>query len=385
MKTQKQIAFWLFLISMFAILLFHGCENDTTSVPPQAQAVVERIGKRYVPDKRLDVYHIQLERKNKELIATGEVLNPALPAILVDSLQQAAKGFTITNRIETLPQESLREKNYGIISVSVANMYGEPRYSAELVNQTWLGTVVRLLKEDDGFYYVQNWDRYLGWIPPGSLEQVTYTAAQQWQHSPKVICIANYGTVNEQAGGAGGECLTDLVPGAALRRISDGAGYFKVETPDGRVGYVSKAAAVEESALQNIQPTRENILLTARKFLGIPYLWGGASAKGFDCSGYVQTVFRLNNFILPRDANQIEEKGAKVTAGEDFENVLPGDLLFFGPSPERITHVAIYLGDRLFIHASGSVRINSLDPEHPLYSEYRHKSLRSIKRLLSDS
>ncbi|HEX9655081.1 MAG TPA: NlpC/P60 family protein, partial [bacterium] len=66
-------------------------------------------------------------------------------------------------------------------------------------------------------------------------------------------------------------------------------------------------------------------------------------------------------------------------------NVQPGDLLFFGPRPERIIHVAIYLGDHLYIHSSASVHINSLDPEHDLYNEYRHKTLQSIKRVLPNS
>ena len=89
----------------------------------------------------------------------------------------------------------------------------------------------------------------------------------------------------------------------------------------------------------------------------------------------------MNNIHLPRDASQQVHEGELVEPGEHFENVLIGDLLFFGPTAERITHVAIYLGDRHFIHNDSLVRINSLNPEDPLYNEYRLNTLRAIKRI----
>lgn len=86
--------------------------------------------------------------------------------------------------------------------------------------------------------------------------------------------------------------------------------------------------------------------------------------------------------MLPRDASQIVREGVNLPAGDHFENLLPGDLLFFGAQPERITHCGIYMGDRLFIHSDGSVHVNSLNPNHPLYNEYRYKTLRKTKRIL---
>ena len=117
--------------------------------------------------------------------------------------------------------------------------------------------------------------------------------------------------------------------------------------------------------------------------MGIPYLWGGNSSKGFDCSGFVQTVFRLMNVDLPRDASQMAEKGTEVPLDDSLENLQIGDLLFFGKTMQRITHVALYLGNHLFIHAEGKVRINSLTPESKVYNDYRRKTLLKAQRIVS--
>jgi cell wall-associated NlpC family hydrolase len=147
---------------------------------------------------------------------------------------------------------------------------------------------------------------------------------------------------------------------------------------------VKTDAVMDESGLQGVQATGDRLVSVARGYLGIPYLWGGTSCKAFDCSGFVQTVYRMNNRELPRDANQMVKVGEPVEFGDDYKNLRRGDLLFFGSSPERITHVALYMGDRLFIHSSGWVHINSLDSDHPLFNEYRYSTLRAARRHLSN-
>ena len=117
--------------------------------------------------------------------------------------------------------------------------------------------------------------------------------------------------------------------------------------------------------------------------MGIPYLWGGHSTKAMDCSGFTGTVFKTHGYQLPRDANMQVKLGEEIIPDENYSNVLPGDLIFFGP-PNRITHVGICLGGPLFIHESGDVHINSLDENDELYNEYRKKTLRSIKRILKN-
>lgn len=124
-----------------------------------------------------------------------------------------------------------------------------------------------------------------------------------------------------------------------------------------------------------------NICTSANKFLGIPYLWGGRSAFGCDCSGFVQTVFKINGINLPRDAYQQAEYGEAV----DFvEMIQPADLVFFSEPSEQISHVGISLGNREIIHSSGLVRIDVLDHQG-IYNlsekRYTHQ-LRFIKRII---
>lgn len=111
---------------------------------------------------------------------------------------------------------------------------------------------------------------------------------------------------------------------------------------------------------------RESLKNTALRFLGVPYLWGGTTPKGFDCSGLVQRVFRLNGILIPRDSDMQARFGRARTPG-GADELRGGELLFFGNSPAQITHVAISLSEGLFVHAHGQVRINALLPDHPLF------------------
>lgn len=270
---------------------------------------------------------------------------------------------------------------YGIINVSVANMRQHPVYQSELVNQIILGTVVPIFEEQNEFYYIQNWDGYLGWISKASVVAVNREAAENWQESPQVIFKENYGFVSKSIDHES-ELITDLVPCAIMKMLQGNSEFTKVEVPDGRIGYVRSDFIVHLETQQSVRPTKQSIINISMRFLGIPYLWGGTSAKAFDCSGFVQTVFRLHNVELPRNANQMAETGKEITVGEDFENLDVGDLLFFGKTLKRITHVALFMGNRSIIHSEGVVRMNSLDPEHSLYNEFRHKTFLKANRIL---
>jgi cell wall-associated NlpC family hydrolase len=100
--------------------------------------------------------------------------------------------------------------------------------------------------------------------------------------------------------------------------------------------------------------------------MGSPYLWGGASGKAVDCSGFVKLVYYAQGIILARDASQQARYGEPIDFN-NMNNLQPGDLLFFGSSAQRISHVGIYLGEGNFIHSSGRVHISSIDPGDPKY------------------
>jgi cell wall-associated NlpC family hydrolase len=147
--------------------------------------------------------------------------------------------------------------------------------------------------------------------------------------------------------------VTDIVAGSRLIAGAPAKGYRRVVLPDGRAGFM------RESELGGLpvpaRPSREGIVSRAKRYLGINYIWGGTSPKGFDCSGLVKRVFEMEGVDLPRDTDRQARMGREVP----IERAEPADLLFFGESA-TVSHVAIYLGEESFIHSYGAVRINGL-------------------------
>jgi cell wall-associated NlpC family hydrolase len=154
------------------------------------------------------------------------------------------------------------------------------------------------------------------------------------------------------------------------------------------VGLIDADAIISyEDFLQPKAPLADHIIRTSMQMLGRPYLWGGTSGKAMDCSGFTKTVFYLNGLELPRDASQQVRVGLDVESDQSLKNLKRGDFLFFGsPSTpdkkERITHVAIYMGDGKIIHASDRVQIESLRPEDPDFAPERLSTLVRARRML---
>jgi cell wall-associated NlpC family hydrolase len=182
--------------------------------------------------------------------------------------------------------------------------------------------------------------------------------------------------------------VCDVTAGALLSGKEYNREWFAVSLPDGRSGYLLNKSGMDYKQWKDSRnPVPESIEKMAKSFLGIPYLWGGTSPKGFDCSGFTKTVYKMNGITLQRDANQQGLAGESVLLEKDMDKLHKGDLLFFGPKPftgieEQITHVGIYLGQKEFIHCSGMVKMNSFDPSSPMYSENLLKRLVKVKRYL---
>lgn len=126
----------------------------------------------------------------------------------------------------------------------------------------------------------------------------------------------------------------------------------------------------------------EFLKITAKKYLNAPYLWGGKSPFGIDCSGFVQMVFKINGYKLQRDSAQQAKQGKAIS----FQEMLPGDLVFFKNKENQIVHVGIFMGDDKIAHASGKVRIDHLNEEGILHADsrvYTH-TFAHARRILSE-
>lgn len=375
-------------VIVLAVLLT-TCKRVERSTPQKVLDAIEQVRQQYCPDRRLEVFDITVEVRGANLKLHGELSSHEARQALVKAVKSAARHFKVEDEVAVLPDPTLGDRRFGIVNVSVANLRAEPRHSAELVNQALLGSTVALLKQEDNWFYGRLEDGYLGWLTDGSIVKTDSLALEEWRRSDLVMFAGLDGQVLSEPAETSLP-VSDVVLGAMLRHrghtreIKPRVGWSQVELPDHRLGYLPSQMLSSRSATVTPLGAGARLLNTAQQFLGVPYLWGGTTVNGFDCSGFTQTVFRQNGIQLLRDASQQARGGEAVEIDEAFANLRAGDLLFFGNSPEQITHVAISMGGARFIHASDFVRINSLDPKDTDYDNYRARTLQTARRYLKE-
>lgn len=279
-----------------------------------------------------------------------------------------------------------QEKDWGVITVSACNTRSAADYNASQESQGLLGMPVKVLDEKNEWTKIETPEGYQHWTLSAAVERMTRQKLSEWNRSPQVVVTALTGTVYEQPS-VRSQPMSDVVGGNRLRLTECKGRFYAVEFPDGRKGYLPKSEGEPLDWWRtHLDNCAENILHTARRFMGVPYLWSGTSPKGVDCSGFVRSVLYMHDIIIPRNASQMARIGQRLEIG-DFSALLPGDLLLFGrPAkdgrPERVFHVAFYLGGKRFIHSLGRVRVASFDPQDELYDEYDHNRLLFAVRFL---
>lgn len=371
----------LVLVGTLVILSFVPVLSARQTAKPIDEAI-KKVQAQFAPDTRVAVFDVKAEVKGDRVEVTGDVGQAAAREAVLMAVKNTGQQ-NVVDTIAVLPAPEFAERPFGVVTVSVAVMKTRASHASELGNQLIMGMPVRLLKRDGGWYYVQALDdRYLGWMESDHLAIVGKAQLDEFQASPRVMVTSLFATVRSQADPASAP-VSDLVIGNVLRRSGENGTFFAVQLPDGRKGFVSRSDAADFASWKASRTlTPENVEQAARLFMGVPYLWGGTSAKGFDCSGFVKTAFRLNGLELQRDADQQSNEGAAVSTDGDLAQLKKGDVLFFGPRPgvTRITHTGIYLGGKLFIHCSGFVKLNSFDPSAANYSENLLKRLVKVRR-----
>lgn len=346
------------------------------------QTIINDIKKTYAPDGRVAIFDVRIDGTQR---LVGKTNLPEAKEALLKKLDN--EGFRYENTIELLPAKQLGETTHALVRISVANLRTQPRDPAELASQALLGTPVKVLDQDRNWYLVQTPDHYIAWVDWGGIVLLTQAQLNDWQAVPKLIVTAPYATVFQQPD-TESMPLSDVVMGNIVRLVGTKDNYYEVTFPDGRKGFLPSSQGqpfdrwINERVL-----TEASLVQTAKRMMGIPYLWGGTSYKGMDCSGFTKTIFYLHGWVLPRDASQQVHAGTLVEPGTDWASLRVGDLLFFGTaatenSPERVTHVGMWIGNKEFIHASGYIRIGSVDPTQTHYDKVNHERFLRAKRLL---
>jgi len=385
MWKRKERKCSLLAIVLLTVLWITACSHDP--LPPQVEPAIAAVRKAYAPDKRVALFDVEAVATAEGVILEGATNLLEAKTELLRRLK--ADGRAVIDRITLLPEAALEGAIYGVVRLSACNIRSEPRHSAELATQAMLGTPLRVFRERDGWFLVQTPDGYLGWLDPGGFQAMDEDVFAEWSASEKVVFVPDFGF---SLAGPKPDAIpvSDLLAGNLLRFLDREGDYVRVGYPDGREAYIPGAEVqLYGEWLASRRPEAEPILATAHTFLGRPYLWGGTSGKGVDCSGFTKSVFYLNGLLLPRDASQQVHVGMEVPTDSSFASLQPADLLFFGrratdEQPEKIVHVAIYLGDGKIIHSSGTVRIESLRPGDPDFNEYRYDTFVRARRMLEN-
>ncbi len=386
MKNIQKCSF----LALLFLMILGSCKNEEVEISEEiseTEQYIAEVREEYAPDGRVALFDIQASQKDDNYVLKGESNLPEAVANLKKRLEQ--ENISYTDSIQMLPSKELEGSTEGVIKISVANLRSRPSHSAELVTQATLGMPVKVYKKDGGWYYIQTPDGYLAWVDYGGITPMTGDELQQWKASEKLIFTEPYGQSFSEANKES-QSVSDVVAGNIFKLNSSKNGFFEVQYPDGRVAYLPQDQAQPyKDWLTSLEQTEQDLVKTSKKMMGAPYLWGGTSPKGVDCSGFTKTVYFLNGTVIPRDASQQVHTGKLIDSVKNFENHRPGDLLFFGrkatdSTKERVVHVGMWIGDNKFIHSMGDVHISTFDEKDSEFDEYNYNRYLRTKRLLGE-
>ena len=354
------------ITSLFILVVFAACTSRAERTLSAMELLLDSLEAQFAPDGRVELWSLSTITEDRMLILEGEMASKAAYDAVTLAVNENFPEVSV--RVRLLPEHDQDRLVNALVNNSVAHLRRNPSSKSELVSQALLGTPVRILKEEEGMFFIQVPDGYLGWV---NMNEVHYMEAEElsaYREMEKLVYASQYGFAFSEPD-ENSLPVADLVLACTLPVLAQNGTFYQVLYPDGRLAWVKEKEVLPAADVFNKVATGEEVILAAMAFHGIPYLWGGASAKNLDCSGLVSNVFFMNGIQMPRDADQQSHCGRVITTRYDASELEPGDLLFFGRKAsqeevERVSHVAIYKGEGEFIHAAGfrnRVSINSMD------------------------
>lgn len=356
------------------------------------QDFVEHTRRQYFTDSRTCLGDIHVESQLDAVHVKGIVLD-----------QQAADGFmqalrthapAINWRDQLTPLISGPDYSWALNSRAVADVRSEPRNTAERVSQALFGEAIEVLRYQDDWAFVRLSDGYLGWMHVEPLHLCTSEMAQLYrQHTTAVIKRALVPCYAHPSGAPDEQCA--LLPFGVHVALEGAAGPFqRIRWPDGTLRWIPATDVLtqQELAIGTTCGLR-TVLPWLHQLIGVPYLWGGKTPFGIDCSGLMQIVFGMIGVPLRRDADQQAQGGRAVA----FDELSFGDLIFFDtrtsskailtqPPDPTVTHVGLAVSRTDFVHSSwrgGGVIWGSFDAHSPFFTPTYDRRFLGARRYLA--
>lgn len=272
------------------------------------------------------------------------------------------------------------------INIPVACIRDGRGHSTEMTSQAIMGMPMRITDDNGGEWLgLEAPDGYRGYMNVSSVVRKSDAEMAEWRRSPRltVISMPEIKVVTDTLKGVSrGNIVTELVNGSIVLGVPGTGNYSHVTLPDGRQGWVATETVMPTKEWGNQPFDADAILDRCYYLMGTPYLWGACSTKSVDCSGLVRVAYYANGILTRRDAREQIEIGQRIEPG-DTSALRSADLLFFSQTPDgRISHVAVYDKDGIYIHSSGRVKVNRMSHDDPDYSARVYRGASRIDGML---
>ena len=360
------------------------------------QSVLDSLRKQKWADARTTHFAARATVSGDVVHLTGDVLTGEQRAEAEQAIRQAAPDLQVVNDIVVL---SRPDSPWALVKRGLSNLRRSPGNDGGLLAQGLFGEAVELLKYDagQGWWFARLEDGYLGWLVESSLFICDRDQARAYRAKADALVEAELATTYSGLLVAGGMSPVGLHAGKLPFGVPVRVAERRLARSVARVNWEGEPPLwlAKDDLLPMTERPHPDDAGIARtldlmsRFIGVPYLWGGETPFGYDCSGFAQTTMEFMGLHVPRDADMQYRAGQPVE-GEPR----PGDLVFFSSKSDDsldmerfafITHVAVTLGGTEFIHSTGhawGVTRNSLDPASPIYRAWLKEHLAGVRRFV---